>query len=113
MAVTSVSILTLSEDRQLLIFGIETHESLVKQQISLLDSLQSDLMDRDLTIVTVLGNAEFYRKYNIKPKEFAVILIGKDGTEKVRWNKIAFPKEIFSIIDAMPMRKQEMRYGKN
>src|SRR5687768_11241251 len=108
MTITCVSGLKLSENRQLFIFGKETHESLVRQQLSLFDSFQRDIKDRDLTIVTVSGNVEVYKEYKVKSNEYAVILIGKDGSEKMRWNKIALPKEIFSIIDAMPMRKREM-----
>ena len=37
-----------------------------------------------------------------------VVLIGKDGEEKQRWNRVVDPQELFDLIDAMPMRKKEI-----
>lgn len=41
--------------------------------------------------------------------QFHVSLIGKDGHLKNRWNAPVAPEEVFSLIDAMPMRQNEMR----
>ena len=38
-----------------------------------------------------------------------VALVGKDGGVKRRWLSIPTQKDIFSLIDAMPMRMREMR----
>ena len=40
---------------------------------------------------------------------FAAALIGKDGGVKHRYDGVVDPDEIFSRIDAMPMRMREMR----
>jgi hypothetical protein len=40
---------------------------------------------------------------------FEIILIGLDGGIKLRKNDIVSREELFSIIDAMPMRRNEMR----
>ena len=40
---------------------------------------------------------------------FSVALFGKDGIVKARWEGIASIGELFDIIDAMPMRRTEMR----
>ena len=50
---------------------------------------------------------ELKRKYQPLENEIMVVLIGKDGSEKYRKTYLDF-EEIFSIIDAMPMRQQEM-----
>jgi hypothetical protein len=42
-------------------------------------------------------------------KKDAIVLIGKDGSVKASWNEIVDPIIVFEIIDAMPMRRQEMR----
>ena len=42
-----------------------------------------------------------------KDKEF--VLIGKDTGEKRRWQKTLPLKELYNAIDAMPMRRFEMR----
>lgn len=38
---------------------------------------------------------------------FSVVLIGKDGGEKLRRNTLLSSKELFAIVDAMPMRRAE------
>ncbi|MCC0016112.1 MAG: DUF4174 domain-containing protein [Rhodobiaceae bacterium] len=43
------------------------------------------------------------------PGGFEAVLVGKDGTVKGRWNQPVTLPELFSLIDAMPMRRQEMR----
>ena len=40
---------------------------------------------------------------------FRISLIGKDGGVKNEWREPATPTEVFSLIDAMPMRREEMR----
>ena len=43
---------------------------------------------------------------------FTFILLGKDGTEKLRrLGKVVSPQELFQLIDSMPMRKAEMATG--
>ena len=40
---------------------------------------------------------------------FEVLLIGLDGTEKLRKNTLLKRHDLFAIIDRMPMRKSEIR----
>ncbi|WP_424963476.1 DUF4174 domain-containing protein [Ekhidna sp.] len=49
------------------------------------------------------------KAYAIPEGKFMVVLIGKDGTVKMRKDDIVSTREIFQLIDSMPMRKQEMR----
>jgi len=42
-------------------------------------------------------------------KHFHAILIGKDGGVKGRWDSPVDMDALFGLIDAMPMRRQEMR----
>ncbi len=48
-------------------------------------------------------------RFGVAAQDFLVVLIGKDGGEKRRFTKPPAPDEIFSTIDAMPMRRSEMR----
>ena len=43
----------------------------------------------------------------LSPSEFGLILIGKDGGIKLNSRKTSL-EEIFSLIDTMPMRQEEM-----
>ena len=111
--------------RTVLIFAPASDPRL-NQQVEMLRSHRADLIDRQIMLVP------FYRKYaggvdtevvtflnteessircrfHIASTDFAVILLGKDGTEKFRsYTSITMP-QLNSIIDAMPMRQQEMK----
>ncbi len=49
------------------------------------------------------------RRFHVSPGQFTVVLIGKDGGEKVRSHQAIPWKTLQQTIDAMPMRKDEMR----
>lgn len=95
--------------RQILIFGIDEHSSLVQQQISLFDKEVEGIKERDIKITIVSKNDLLYKKYYVQAGSFTIILLGKDGTEKFRTDKIFLPQKLFAIIDAMPMRQAEMK----
>lgn len=95
--------------RQLLIFGKEAQPSLVKKQMKLIDSVKAGVAERDIKIALVPTGSELHNKYKIIPGAFTIILVGKDGGEKHRTTTVLQPQELFSIIDAMPMRRSEMR----
>lgn len=47
-------------------------------------------------------------QYVIGENDFTVLLIGKDGGEKLRVNEVPDLRQIYSVIDGMPMRSREM-----
>lgn len=50
-------------------------------------------------------------RFRVEPDTLAVLLVGKDGTVKHRSGEPVGPEEVFSLVDAMPMRRREMREG--
>jgi hypothetical protein len=53
--------------------------------------------------------AAMRHRFKVEPPDFLVILIGKDGEEKLS-NKAPVPvDQLERLIDSMPMRKDEMR----
>ncbi|MEM6643703.1 MAG: DUF4174 domain-containing protein [Bacteroidota bacterium] len=52
---------------------------------------------------------EIHDAYDIDRGTFSVVLIGKDGTVKMRKQDVVSTRDIFQLIDGMPMRRQEMR----
>ena len=85
---------------------------------------EEEVMDRDLLVFYILESGEtklgnsplsgstgacLREKFSIKPGTFTVLLIGKDGGVKLRRQGRVKLDEIFSLIDAMPMRQREMR----
>jgi hypothetical protein len=56
-----------------------------------------------------LNERDFVVQIQFSTKSFSVVLIGKDGGEKLRRATPLSPEELFAIVDAMPMRRAEMR----
>jgi hypothetical protein len=83
--------------------GVHDRDVLV---FSLLEKGQSRLGDGRLDQAT--GEA-LRKRFSVKQGTFTVILIGKDGGEKLRREEGANLGEIFGLIDTMPMRRREMR----
>lgn len=57
---------------------------------------------------TGLVERDFIVRTRFRTKGFSIVLIGKDGGEKLRRNSLLTTRELFSLVDAMPMRKAEM-----
>ncbi|MDG1286311.1 MAG: DUF4174 domain-containing protein [Rickettsiales bacterium] len=112
------------EKRVLLVFSDSAeNEHYASQQFSLTESV-AGMKERDLVVwsfivnqeVSVegkskahLGTSRFYDYFNVRENGFTIILLGKDGEEKHRQNTALSMPELFSMIDAMPMRQREIR----
>jgi hypothetical protein len=48
-------------------------------------------------------------RFKVEPPDFLVILIGKDGEEKLSNKKPVPVDQIERLIDSMPMHKNEMK----
>lgn len=85
---------------------------------------EREIVDRDLLVFHILERGEsrlgdisidrqsaalLRDRFSAKPGEFTIVLIGKDGGEKLRRGTDVDIAEIFSLIDSMPMRQREMR----
>lgn len=114
------------ENRLILLFG-SISESAVEKQITELEKDTEGITDRDLLIFHIdRDEVRFIEKsdnpapsadklrnrYNIGEQEFRYILIGKDGGVKLNKKEFVPNKDLFSVIDAMPMRQREMRNRK-
>lgn len=79
------------------------------RQSRLFEPVRSELLERDLVVLPVEGKDELQLRKRFRLSQgFALILIGKDGGEKGRWTTPVLPREIFQLIDTMPMRRSEM-----
>ena len=109
--------------RLLLVFApVKPHPSLVVQRQRLKDTA-AGLKEREVTVIEVVQDSVFVdgklaielnakslrREFDTTIVEFTVVLIGKDGGEKLRRDAPVQTEELFRTIDAMPMRQQEMR----
>jgi Domain of unknown function (DUF4174) len=120
------------QHRVLLVFAPSTGSANYRQQMQLWEAdvtgtdalLRRYRKGRDLKLVQILETGEsqvdgrslssasaerLRQQFGITPEEFAVILVGKDGTERQRSQTPIDLTALFRTIDAMPMRQQEMR----
>jgi Glu-tRNA(Gln) amidotransferase subunit E-like FAD-binding protein len=53
--------------------------------------------------------AAMRHRFKVEPNDFLVILIGKDGQEKLDSRAPVTVDQLEKLIDSMPMRKREMQ----
>jgi hypothetical protein len=112
------------KNRLLLLFAPDEEDRTYKLQLEELLKQERGLRERELLIFhifpdsvklpdgTVSGQADasnLRKHYVIPQKETATLLIGKDGGEKLRSRDLLTTERLFQTIDAMPMRRQEMK----
>ena len=112
-------------EKRILIFSASSPTNIgYKRQEQLMSKSKKGMKERDLIIYKlyddhwldpkgnplIKGQAEAIRtSYDIPSGQFMVVLIGKDGSVKMRKDDIVSTQEIFTLIDSMPLRKQEIR----
>ncbi len=109
--------------RPLLIFAARPDDPQLEIQVRTLKEHAAEARERDIVAIALPYNnpsptdlqlsstdAEAARRrFHVAPNEFAVILLGKDGGEKLRAKKPISMERLEETIDAMPMRQDEMR----
>jgi hypothetical protein len=116
--------------RPLLVFAPAMNDPQLLQEFNQLKSQAPDLKTRDVLYVPVVPEghnqpipkstlhtaslsedelAAVRHHYNVEPNEFLVILIGKDGGEKLTSRTPVPVLQLKQTIDSMPMRKHEMK----
>ena len=119
-------------NRVLLVFAPDSLDRRFGQQLDNFAHHSADFTSRDLVLIPIvpdsgLPNASpilrelrpplvhddekitIRKRFHIQPTAFTVILLGKDGGEKLRSAAPITIERLKRTIDAMPMRKQEMR----
>ena len=91
-----------------------------QQQVAVLDSNRGSLADRDVIVLEAVGDraiplggtleaARLRDSFNIAADEFQVVLLGEDGTEKLRSAEPVALDRLFQMIDAAPTRRGEIQ----
>ena len=112
------------KDRVILLFTASFQQAHFQEQSDILTEETKEVTDRGLIVYTILPDGgqqpdggvlsavqakALYHTYGITPGVgFTFVLIGKDGTEKLKKKQPVSTQELFSLIDSMPMRKAEM-----
>jgi hypothetical protein len=108
---------TVNNPRSLYVFTPSGNDPRSIEQARAIRTNQADADERQLVLMPEINGAAYEnseqaglrRRFKIKPGDFTVILVGKDGGEKLRSGKpISFDK-LRDTIDSMPMRQQEMK----
>jgi hypothetical protein len=100
------------QSRVLVVFAPGEDDARLKRENELVEAQQDGFLERDLKVYRILGDApdaeRLRAKLEVEKKPFAVVLVGKDGSVKLRKSEPLHPDELFRVIDRMPMRKREM-----
>ena len=114
------------KNRILVVFADSNNASAARQENALLAD-RAGLAERDMVVLTVRGDAvrsvfgsgtdltaqALRREIKGPPEgEFAAVLIGKDGGQKLRVRDPIVAAELFAVIDTMPMRAAEQQASK-
>jgi hypothetical protein len=97
--------------REVLVFAPEGISEKLDQQLKILKSDPKGLQERDIKISEnrlTPENLARYKNFTLSKQNFTFILIGKDGGEKYRSTEVVSLVKLYSLIDAMPMRKYEL-----
>ena len=93
--------------RPIIIFA-DDGDPRLEQQLDLLRDARRHLQERENVVIVDTEDSSPLRT-RFRPSGFTVILVGKDGGEKLRKTRIVAPQELNALIDTMPMRRREMR----
>jgi hypothetical protein len=115
------------KNRLILIFSPSDSDSLFQDANHAITLHEEELLDRDIILFYLFEKGEstvneasiepkvvnsLRKTYQIEPGKFTLVLVGKDGGEKLRQQDSFDFQVIFDRIDAMPMRIREMRENK-
>lgn len=111
------------KQRPLLIFAPSDNDPRLTETRRRIEATRCDFIDRDMVLGIVVTegistldgqpvdtdeSARLARKYGVGADAFTVLLIGKDGGEKLRATDVPELQWIYDLIDGMPMRRSEM-----
>ena len=113
------------KNRVLLIITTSNTNEQLKEQMVAIQKNAKDIEDRKLIVYSVtpetytvllsrkntqteFHNSTLFKEIHSKNTPFEVLLIGLDGTEKLRQTEVLETEKLFTLIDGMPMRQSEV-----
>ena len=96
-------------NRPIVVFANSPEDVNYTRQINMLESELNQLLVRDVVVLTDTNPSEISPlRELLRPRGFALLLIGKDGQVKLRKPFPWSVRELSRAIDKMPMRRQEL-----
>ena len=98
------------DKRQLLLFVDNENNYQLQQQLKYLRRDADGLKDRDIEVNVYYKdkNPQPFIKWKLKAA-FTAVLVGKDSGDKLISTKPIMLQKLYDTIDAMPMRRSEMK----
>ena len=104
------------ENRVIILVASEPDHPMLPRQLRIFEERSPGIKERDLVIFSnqadSLDNSirqAIRNNFDLPDEGFRFLLIGKDGSVKIDRAEVVSSKELFAIIDAMPMRRREMK----
>ncbi|MGE2737432.1 DUF4174 domain-containing protein [Mycolicibacterium vaccae] len=109
--------------RPLLVFAPTDTDPRLAETLSRIEATRCDFLSRDMVLGQVVTEGtsmldghvvdaeesqQLADRFAIHGGDFIVLLIGKDGGEKLRVTDVPDLRTIYAVIDGMPMRSREM-----
>ncbi|MGN7778724.1 DUF4174 domain-containing protein [Mycolicibacterium sp. 22603] len=109
--------------RPLLVFAPSADDARLIETLARIESSRCEFTNRDMILAQVLAGGtsmldgrvleaasarQLAEQYAVGDNSFAVLLIGKDGSQKLRVDAVPNLQTVYAVIDGMPMRGQEM-----
>jgi hypothetical protein len=99
--------------RVLVLSAPDSGDAQLRAQRAALASVRAGVAERDLVVLEAVGSGAEARalreRLGLPADSFRAVLIGKDGGAKITEAAPIAPQRLFATIDAMPMRRTEMR----
>ncbi|GEP02658.1 DUF4174 domain-containing protein [Methylobacterium oxalidis] len=99
--------------RVLVVSAPSPEDGRLRAQRAILAKARAGTGERDLVTLEAVGEGAeataLRRRLNLPADAFRAVLVGKDGGAKLSSAEPIPPERLFATIDAMPMRRDEMR----
>ena len=99
--------------RVLVLSAPNAADAQLRAQRAALGPVRDGVAERDLVVLEAIGSGTGARALRaalgLPADSFRAVLVGKDGGAKLTAATPIPPQRLFSTIDAMPMRRAEMR----
>lgn len=111
------------KNRPLLVFAPAPGNRGLTRQRRIYTGQAKAFRERDIVVISVIGGQlwswlgpgpgmtadQLRRRFGVGRNDFRAILVGKDGGVKLSSSEPISAQRLFRTIDAMPMRRREMR----
>lgn len=97
------------KNRLVILVSVDLESESISKQGKHFNADKKKMTEREMLLLRLSPKSEELETYNIAQNYEGVLLIGKDGGLKAKYDFVVAPSVLFELVDSMPMRKAEMR----